>query len=64
MQAAAALLRQAAPNGEHLILGGELLTAEAVRAALRDACERHGAPAPPARGSGPRMNWIVRAASR
>ena len=47
MQAAAALLRQAAPNGEHLILGGELLTAEAVRAALRDACERHGAPAPP-----------------
>ena len=29
------------------MLGGEVLTAEAVRAALRDACQRRGAPAPP-----------------
>jgi Xaa-Pro aminopeptidase len=47
MRAATALLRQAAPDGEHLVLGGEPLTAEAVRTALRDACQRHGAPAPP-----------------
>jgi Xaa-Pro aminopeptidase len=47
MRAAAALLRQAAPDGERLVLGGEPLTAEAVRTALRDACQRHGAPAPP-----------------
>ncbi len=47
MCAAAALLRQAIPDGEHLMLGGEPLIAEAVRTALRDACQRHGAPAPP-----------------
>jgi Xaa-Pro aminopeptidase len=47
MDAAAALLRQATPGGEQLVLGGEPLTAEAVRAELRDACQRHGAPAPP-----------------
>ena len=47
MSAAAALLRQAAPDGERLVLGGEVLTAEAVRAVLRDACQQHGAPAPP-----------------
>ena len=47
MRAAAALLRQAAPEGEQLVLGGEPLTAEAVRSALRDECQRHGAPAPP-----------------
>lgn len=47
MHAAAALLRQAAPEGEHLVLGREPLTAEALRTALRDACQRHGAPAPP-----------------
>jgi Xaa-Pro aminopeptidase len=47
MAAAAALLREAAPDGERLVLGGDVLTAEAVRAVLRDACQRHGAPAPP-----------------
>jgi Xaa-Pro aminopeptidase len=47
MSAAAALLRQAVPDGERLMLGGEVLTAESVRAVLRDACQRHGAPAPP-----------------
>jgi Xaa-Pro aminopeptidase len=47
MSAAAALLRQAAPDDGRLVLGGEVLTAEAVRAALRDACLQHGAPAPP-----------------
>lgn len=47
MSAAAALLRQAAPDGERLMLGDEVLTADAVRAVLRDACQRQGAPAPP-----------------
>ena len=47
MRAAAALLRRATPRGEQLVLEGEPLTAEAVRAVLRDACRRHGAPAPP-----------------
>jgi Xaa-Pro aminopeptidase len=47
MSAAAALLRQAAPDDERLMLGGEVLTAESVRAVLRDACQGRGAPAPP-----------------
>ena len=47
MHAAAALLRQATAEGEHLMLGRERLTAESLRAALRDACRRQGAPAPP-----------------
>ena len=47
MSAAAALLRKAAPDGERLMVGGEVLTAEAVRAVLRDACQQRGAPAPP-----------------
>jgi Xaa-Pro aminopeptidase len=47
MSAAAALLRQAAPDGERIMLDGEVLTAESVRAVLRDACQRRGAPAPP-----------------
>ncbi len=47
MSAAAALLRQAVIDGERLMLGDEVLTAEAVRAVLRDACQRSGAPAPP-----------------
>ena len=46
-RAAAALLQRATPAGEHLVVDGEPLTAEAVRAALRDACREHGAPAPP-----------------
>jgi Xaa-Pro aminopeptidase len=47
MSAAAALLRDAATDGEQLILGDDVLTAESVRAVLRDACQHHGAPAPP-----------------
>jgi Xaa-Pro aminopeptidase len=47
MSAAAALLRQAVIDGERLMLGDEVLTAEEVRAVLRDACQRSGAPAPP-----------------
>ena len=47
MTAAAAVLRMAVPDGDRLTLEGEVLTAEAVRAVLRDACQRHGAPAPP-----------------
>jgi Xaa-Pro aminopeptidase len=47
MAAAAAVLGRAVPDGDHLVLAGEALTAETVRTALRDACERSGAPAPP-----------------
>lgn len=47
MSAAAAVLRQAESDGERLVLGGEALTAESVRAVLRDACQRRGAPAAP-----------------
>jgi Xaa-Pro aminopeptidase len=45
--AAAALLRQTVPDGGRLMLDGEVLTAETVRAALREACRERGAPAPP-----------------
>ena len=47
LAAAAEVLRRAVPDGDRLMLAGEVLTAEAVRAALRDACQRAGAPAPP-----------------
>jgi|SRR5215207_8542287 len=47
MRAAAELLRRAEPDGDQLRLDGEPLTAEAIRAAMRDACAAHGAPAPP-----------------
>jgi Xaa-Pro aminopeptidase len=47
MTAAARLLREAVPEGDRLVVGGDVLTAEAVRDALRDACRRSGAPAPP-----------------
>ncbi len=47
MRAAAALLSKAVPEDERLLLDGEPLTAEAVRAALREECRLHGAPAPP-----------------
>jgi Xaa-Pro aminopeptidase len=47
MTAAATLLREAVPEGDRLVVGGDVLTAEAVRDALRDACRRSGAPAPP-----------------
>jgi Xaa-Pro aminopeptidase len=47
MGAAAALLRRSGRDGDRLELDGEALTAEAVRAAVRDVCQAHGAPAPP-----------------
>jgi Xaa-Pro aminopeptidase len=47
LAAAAAVLGRAVPDGDRLVLAGEVLTAESVRAALRDACRRAGAPAPP-----------------
>jgi Xaa-Pro aminopeptidase len=47
MAAAAELLRRSEPDGDQLRLDGEPLTAEAIRAALRDACAARGAPAPP-----------------
>jgi Xaa-Pro aminopeptidase len=47
MRAAAALLGRAAPDGGRLVADGEVLTAEAVRAVLRHACQQAGAPAPP-----------------
>jgi Xaa-Pro aminopeptidase len=47
MRAAAELLRRAEPDGDQLRLDGEPLTAEAIRAALRNACAAHGALAPP-----------------
>ncbi|MFL5870950.1 MAG: M24 family metallopeptidase [Solirubrobacterales bacterium] len=47
MAAAAELLRRSEPDGDRLRVDGEPLTAEAIRAALRDACAAHGAPAPP-----------------
>jgi Xaa-Pro aminopeptidase len=46
MSAAAGLLRRAVPDGDQLRVDGEVLTSEAVREALREACRRHGAPAP------------------
>ena len=47
MSAAAGLLRRSDRDGDRLKLDGEVLTAEAVRAAVRDVCQAHGAPAPP-----------------
>ena len=47
MSAAAALLGQAVPDGDRLVLGAEVLTAESVRTVLREACRRSGAPASP-----------------
>ena len=47
MSAAATVLSQAVPDGDRLMFEDEVLTAESVRAALRDACRRHGAPVPP-----------------
>jgi Xaa-Pro aminopeptidase len=47
MAAVAALLRTAEPVDGTLRLHGEPLLAEAVRATLREACDAHGAPAPP-----------------
>jgi Xaa-Pro aminopeptidase len=48
MAAAARVLREAEPRDGHLLkAGGEPLTAEEVRAAIRSACAAAGAPAPP-----------------
>jgi Xaa-Pro aminopeptidase len=48
MAAGAAIIRQAEAGDDGLLhLGGEQLTAERVRAAVRDACATAGAPAPP-----------------
>ncbi|HLM30093.1 MAG TPA: M24 family metallopeptidase [Solirubrobacterales bacterium] len=47
MAAAADVLRRAVADGDRLVLDGEPLTAEDVRAALRRACAELGAPAPP-----------------
>ena len=47
LRAAAELLRESAPKGDRLVHAGEVVTAEAVRDALRDACRRQGAPATP-----------------
>jgi Xaa-Pro aminopeptidase len=46
MAAAAAMLREATVAGEELRLGGELLSAEAVRQRIREVSARAGAPAP------------------
>jgi Xaa-Pro aminopeptidase len=47
MRAAAEVLRRAVPEGDRLVVGTEVLTAESVRAVLREACRLGGAPAPP-----------------
>jgi len=47
MAAAADVLRRAVADGDRLVLDGEPLTADDVRAALRRACAELGAPAPP-----------------
>jgi Xaa-Pro aminopeptidase len=47
MAAAAAVLRQAVPEGDRIVIDGTPVTAEQVRAALRAACADLGAPAPP-----------------
>jgi Xaa-Pro aminopeptidase len=46
MAAAAAVLRAAVPEGDKIVIDGAPVTAEQVRAALREACAAHGAPAP------------------
>jgi Xaa-Pro aminopeptidase len=46
MAAAAALFRAAEPSGGELVVAGEALSAERVRAAIRTACAERGAPAP------------------
>jgi Xaa-Pro aminopeptidase len=47
LAAAAAVLRAAVPEGDTLVIDGRPVTAEQVRAAVREACAAHGAPAPP-----------------
>src|SRR5829696_2155482 len=47
VKSAPELLRRSERDGDRLKLDGAVLTAEAVRAAVRDACQAHAAPAPP-----------------
>ena len=47
MAAVAELLREARPDGDVLRAGNEALSAETVRARVREVCAAHGAPAPP-----------------
>ena len=47
MAAGAAIIRAAAAEDGRLVLDGEPLTSERVRAAVREACAAAGAPAPP-----------------
>jgi Xaa-Pro aminopeptidase len=44
MREAARILREAAIEGEHLLLDGEALTSEALRSRVRELCARAGAP--------------------
>lgn len=46
MGEAATMLRDAVIDGQRLLLGGEPLTSETVRATMRELCARAGAPAP------------------
>jgi Xaa-Pro aminopeptidase len=46
LRAATALLRRAVPEGDRLVADGEVVTSNGVRAAIREACQEHGAPAP------------------
>ncbi|MGZ4278561.1 MAG: M24 family metallopeptidase [Solirubrobacteraceae bacterium] len=46
MRAGAALLRDSEIDGERLVRDGEVLTAELVRARIREVCARAGCPAP------------------
>ena len=46
IRAAAEILRRTAVNGDGLVADGEVLTSNRVRAAIRAACQEHGAPAP------------------
>ena len=45
MAAGAALLRRADIDGDRLVVDGDVLTAEAVRATIREACAAAGSPA-------------------
>jgi Xaa-Pro aminopeptidase len=46
LNAAARLLGRASPEGGRLVVDGEVVTADAVRALIRRACQEQGAPAP------------------
>jgi Xaa-Pro aminopeptidase len=46
LRAAADIFRRTAVEGDGLVADGDLLTSNQVRAAIRAACQEHGAPAP------------------